>query len=300
MEAIERERRLRACLEGSSVSRLVGGWLAEDVPSLDVGGAVLSGRRVEALLRIKSPGVLAGKTFVEAVFAAVGVTEVRWTEAAVEGVEIHEKDLPCILAVICGEDRKVLLGERTALNILARCSGVATRARTLVQLVQRAGWAGNVAGTRKTTPGFRLVEKYGMIVGGADPHRFDLSSMVMLKDNHMACCAGGVGEAIATVRSLAGFSVKIEVECGTVGEAIAAAKAGADIVMLDNFVSKEFWTAAETVKAAHPAVLVEGSGGLSEANLVQYCCPAADILSLSIAQNFQVVDFSLKVAITSA
>ena len=100
------------------------------------------------------------------------------------------------LAIVTGPARKILLGERVALNTLARCSGIATkygllqtctdgRSRRMLQLVRKNGYKGILAGTRKTTPGFRIVEKYGMLVGGIDQHRYDLSSMIMLKDNHI-------------------------------------------------------------------------------------------------------------------
>lgn len=90
-----------------------------------------------------------------------------------------------LAAVVTGPARCVLLGERPALNCLARASGIATRCAQLQSLAQAAGWHGQVAGTRKTTPGFRLVEKYSMLVGGVSTHRHDLSGMVMLKDNHV-------------------------------------------------------------------------------------------------------------------
>src|SRR5690606_3488163 len=105
---------------------------------------------------------------------------------------------------------------------------IATRARAARRVADEARWTGCVAGTRKTTPGFRLVEKYAMIVGGCDPHRMDLSSMVMLKDNHV-WSRGSITEAVRAARALAGFSLKIEVECQNEGEALEAIAAGADI-----------------------------------------------------------------------
>lgn len=89
------------------------------------------------------------------------------------------------IARVYGSARKIILGERTALNILSRCSGIALRARMVSELQHTLGFKGVIAATRKTTPGFRLVEKYGVLVGGLDTHRMDLSSMVMLKDNHI-------------------------------------------------------------------------------------------------------------------
>lgn len=116
------------------------------------------------------------------------------------------------MAIIKGPAYKILQAERVVLNLLARCSGIATLGYRLLQIQRRVRWQGYVAGTRKTTPGFRLVEKYGMLVGGVDTHRMDLSSMVMLKDNHIWSC-GSIGEAVKSARSIAGFSLKIEVEC---------------------------------------------------------------------------------------
>jgi nicotinate-nucleotide pyrophosphorylase (carboxylating) len=136
--------------------------------------------------------------------ANINLSSGQWCEGS-------EKDR-VLVATVEGPAYLLLQGERTALNLLARCSGIATLARRLQTLKQNVGWNGLVAGTRKTTPGFRLVEKYGMLVGGADTHRMDLSSMVMLKDNHVWSC-GSVALAVERARVVAGFSLKIEVEC---------------------------------------------------------------------------------------
>ncbi len=168
----------------------------------------------------------------------------------------------------------ILLGVRVALNLLARCSGVASRTRAVVVRVREAGFRGRVAGTRKTTPGFRLVEKYGMLVGGADAHRMDLSSMIMLKDNHV-WSRGSIGEAVAAAKPVGGFSLKVEVEVQDEGQADEAIEAGADVVMLDN-------ASGDTVKAAAASLktrwkdrrefLLEISGGLTSDNVAEYVC----------------------------
>jgi len=127
---------------------------------------------------------------------------------------------------VTGPARKILLGERIALNLIARASGIATKAKRLTDKIKNAGWTNlRLAGTRKTTPGFRVVEKYALLVGGADTHRYDLSSMVMLKDNHIWSC-GSITKAVEKARSVAGFSIKIEVECQSEGEAEEAINAG--------------------------------------------------------------------------
>lgn len=184
-----------------------------------------------------------------------------------------------------------------ALNTLARCSGVATAAHRLATAAAAARWAGRIAGTRKTTPGFRVVEKYGMLVGGADGHRMDLSSMTMLKDNHVAA-VGGIARAVAAARRLGGFALKVEVECGSLEDALTAATAGADVVMLDNMTGPVFVRTAMALREALAGrpLIIEGSGGLGPATVDSYFCDAADVLSMSLSQGCGAVDFSLKVA----
>ncbi|KAJ2812741.1 nicotinate-nucleotide diphosphorylase (carboxylating) [Coemansia furcata] len=192
------------------------------------------------------------------------------------------------------------MGERLALNILARCSGVASRARRLRTLADSLGYTGVIAGTRKTTPGFRLVEKYGMEVGGADTHRMDLSTMVMLKDNHI-WATGSITNAVKSARSVAGFSIKIEVECQSENDAYEAIDAGADIVMLDNFTPDDMRFAASNIKtkclSTNHSVLIEASGGITEETAPLYMSPGIDIISFgTMTQSVPHVDFSLKIA----
>jgi nicotinate-nucleotide pyrophosphorylase (carboxylating) len=159
-------------------------WLEEDTPSFDYGGFVVGAEPRNAFLLCKSTGILAGVPFVDEVFRQLDCT-VTWHYP--EGVLLvpAREGGKVKVATVRGPTRKLLLGERVALNTMARCSGVATKSRKMLELVREAGYTGILAGTRKTTPGFRLVEKYGMLVGGIDGHRHDLSSMIMLKDNHI-------------------------------------------------------------------------------------------------------------------
>ncbi|KAF4123069.1 nicotinate-nucleotide pyrophosphorylase (carboxylating) [Geosmithia morbida] len=252
----------------------VTAWLAEDTPSFDYGGFVVGEGERTATLWGKSAGVIAGRPFFDEVFAQCGC-EVEWRAA--EGSEVDlmaEEGGKKALATVRGPVRGILLGERVALNTLARCSGIATRSRELVSLLREAGYRGTLAGTRKTTPGFRLVEKYGMLVGGADAHRMDLSAMVMLKDNHV-WSRGSIADAVAAAKSVAGFSVKIEVEVQSEKEADEAIDAGADVVMLDNFGPQEVRTAAASIRerwAGKKNFLLEVSGGLRADNVEPYVC----------------------------
>lgn len=200
-----------------------------------------------------------------------------------------------MLAIVRGPASNLLLGERVALNTYAECSAVATIASRVSQIAKEKGWKGRVAGTRKTTPGFRLVQKYGMVVGGMDTHRMDLSSMVMLKDNHIKVC-GGITEAVRRIREVVGFSTKVDVECANVEQALEAARAGADVVMLDNFEVERFMQGARTVKEKFgESVLVEGSGGITVEDVGEYMCEWADVLSFSVNRYVEAVDISLKV-----
>jgi nicotinate-nucleotide pyrophosphorylase (carboxylating) len=200
-----------------------------------------------------------------------------------------------VVAFVSGKARDILLAERVALNVLARCSGVATQARAVKQSVDSVGWKGTIAGTRKTTPGFRLVEKYGLLVGGVATHRHDLSAMVMIKDNHVVI-SGGVGPAIRDVRRSRDFSVKVEVECRDVEEAREAARLGADILMLDNFDPQVLDEAVSELKANHTGILIEASGGITANNVQEFAREGVDIISLgALVQGYPAVDYSMKV-----
>jgi len=257
-------------------------WLAEDAPSFDYGGYVVGDVERTATLYCKSAGVLAGEPFFTEVFAQLGCS-VAWH--FVEGSELEPGGAGKLaVATVRGPARSLLLGERVALNTLSRSSGIATASRRLLARARAAGYVGVVAGTRKTTPGFRAVEKYAMLVGGADQHRFDLSSMVMLKDNHV-WSTGSISAAVAAAKSVAGFAVKIEVECQSEAEADEAIAAGADIVMLDNFDPDGLRVAARSIKQRWAdrgrPVLLECSGGLTEDNVDRYVCNDIDIISTS-------------------
>lgn len=279
-----------------SYKRMVAEWLEEDTPSFDYGGFVVGEDMSEAKLLGKSEGVLAGVPFFDEVFKQLDCT-VEWHLK--EG-ETFQPIKHC--ATVRGPVRKLLLGERVALNTLARCSGIATKSARLLALLRRAGYPNILAGTRKTTPGFRLVEKYGMLVGGVDPHRQDLSTMTMLKDNHIVA-AGSITSAVRAAKAAGGFAIKVEVECQSSKEADEAIAAGADVVMLDNFSGEAVKIAAAELKEKwgkgtgdRKAFLVEVSGGLTEENVESYVCSDVDVISTSsIHQGVKHVDFSLKI-----
>jgi nicotinate-nucleotide pyrophosphorylase (carboxylating) len=288
-------------------------WLQEDHPSWEIGGLVVGCERKSAQLFLKSSGILAGKPFFESVFRQLDC-QVLWEPHAEEGTaweklqsdvieddnsdkasrKIKYRNKVC-LAVVEGPVHCILRGERTALNILSRCSGVATATRDARTYL--GDWNGWLAGTRKTTPGaFGKVEKYGLLVGGASTHRLDLSQMVMLKDNHI-WSHGSISQAVKIARRAAGFSQKIEVECQSLEDALEAAAAGADIVMLDNFPPEQLKRDAKTFKERFPHVLVEASGGITNETISQYLSEHVDIVSQGkLTQGYNCLDFSLKIS----
>lgn len=162
-----------------AVKGLVQAWLKEDIPSFDFGGIVVGDKMEQAVIICKKDGVISGFPFINEVFKELNC-EISWL--------VNEGDrilAPYTVANVSGPARNMFLGERLALNILSRASGVATIANNAKRVASAKSWRGSIAGTRKTTPGFRLVEKYSLLVGGVAQHRNDLSSMVMLKDNHI-------------------------------------------------------------------------------------------------------------------
>ncbi|GAB1292712.1 Nicotinate-nucleotide pyrophosphorylase [Apodemus speciosus] len=302
---------LQLLLPATTLATLANGWLQEDCPGLNFASLVTGSAPSQAVLWAKSPGILAGRPFFDAIFTQLNC-QVSWYLP--EGSKL----VPVVkVAEVRGPTHHLLLGERVALNTLARCSGIASAAATAVEVARSTGWTGHVAGTRKTTPGFRLVEKYGLLVGGAACHRYDLGGLVMVKDNHVVA-AGSMGKhclvtsdpsvrdaskafrlmedaAVLKARQAAGFSLKVEVECSSLKEALQAAEAGADLVMLDNFKPEELHPTAATLKAKFPSVSVEASGGITVDNLPQFCGTYIDVISLGmLTQAAPALDFSLK------
>ncbi|XP_044160172.1 nicotinate-nucleotide pyrophosphorylase [carboxylating] isoform X2 [Bufo gargarizans] len=178
---------LRLLLPRCRLQQLARDWLAEDAPFLDFAGWAASGGAQgcqEAVLLCKSAGVLAGCPFFQAVCEEAGCS-VEWEHSDGAWLEPVTR-----VATVRGQLNDLLLAERPALNVLSRVSGVATVARQVSEQARAAGWPGQVTGTRKTTPGFRLPEKYGLLVGGAGTHRYGIGDLIMLKDNHIWAMGG--------------------------------------------------------------------------------------------------------------
>ncbi len=196
-----------------------------------------------------------------------------------------------------GDPTALLTIERTLLNLLSRMSGIATHTNQLVERIHRAGYKTAVAATRKTAPGMSYFDKKAVIIGGGDPHRWGLDDMILIKDNHITI-AGSIRQAVTKVREKASFSKKIEVEVTDLSDVLETAKAGVDVIMLDNFTPKQAQKAVDLLKAnkLRNRVLVEASGGITKQNLIKYAKAGVDIASLGeITQNFKALDLSLEI-----
>jgi len=286
---------MELALPSWELRRLAIAWLDDDAPKFEVGGFVVGEVERTAHLLGKSPGIFCGRPFAQAIFDEVGGLTVEWLVKDGDEISSEAAKAKKPVAIVRGKARCILLVERTVLNVISRASGIATKTKALVDSARLNGWNGHIAATRKTTPGFSLVEKYAVLVGGGSTHRIDLSQMTMLKDNHV-WSVGSIREAVKTARKIAGFSSKIEVEAQSFEEACEAADAGAEVVMLDNMTPEQIKIESARFKKKYPQVFLEASGGIREETLLNYICPTIDIISIGkLTQGYPTIDFSLKI-----
>eukprot|EP01095_Lingulamoeba_sp_RSL-Kostka_P011021 TRINITY_DN4088_c0_g2_i1.p1 TRINITY_DN4088_c0_g2~~TRINITY_DN4088_c0_g2_i1.p1 ORF type:complete len:301 (-),score=116.50 TRINITY_DN4088_c0_g2_i1:9-911(-) len=267
-------------------------WISEDIPSFDIASYVVGTVKQKAILFCKSKGVLAGVPFFNMVFDIVNC-KIKWLIKEGSYLEPNMdigKEGYIRVAEVTGRACDLLKGERAALNILAMVSGIASKSRRIKEMIDENNWNGSVAATRKVGPGLRVPQKYGVLVGGCDTHRMDLSSMVMLKDNAIESC-NGITQAVKKARKVTGFSTKIEVETRNLDEALEAINAGADVIMLDNFSPSESEEVAAKLKEIRPNIIIEASGGITEETMSTFMNQHVDIISSSkLIQGVQHVD----------
>lgn len=274
-------------LDLKQIDKVILNALEEDMPYGDVttDNLISDEDFTEAKFIAKTDGVIAGMPVAARVFTLIdGRTELEILKN--DGESAKKGD---IIAVLHGPTAAVLKGERTALNLLQRMSGIATRTRTFVDLVQ--GYDVSVADTRKTTPGLRYLEKYAVRCGGGRNHRYSLSDAVMLKDNHIAA-GGGILSAVRKVRAQIPHTVKIEVEVENMDMVREAVEAGADIIMLDNMNEQKM---AEAVAYIAHRALVEASGDVTEERIRAIAETGVDIISIGrITHSVKAMDISLR------
>src|SRR6266704_3250667 len=202
-----------------------------------------------------------------------------------------------IILEVSGSGSALLKVERVLLNLLSHMSGVATATAELVSIAKKNGNSARIACTRKTLPGLRYFEKRAVELGGGDTHRLRLDDSVLIKDNHLEL-AGSVRECVRKAKETVSFTKKVEVEVTTPDQAVDAAKAGADIVLLDNMTPKEVErsVALLNTKNLRDGVLVEASGGIRKENLASYAKTGVDVISVgAITHSAPAVDISLEI-----
>jgi nicotinate-nucleotide pyrophosphorylase (carboxylating) len=267
-------------------------FLKEDLGRGDVTTAatVRSGARGRGRFLAKQDLVLCGLEMAEAVFAALD-SNIQLESRAYDGEQIKAG---VEFARIEGPAGILLMGERVALNVLQRLSGVATLTKKFVE--QTSGTQARIVDTRKTTPGLRALEKYAVAVGGAHNHRFGLDDGVLIKDNHIAL-AGGVRRAVEMARQSAPHLMKIEVEVTNRAQLNEAIAARADVIMLDNMTVEEIKSSVALIREQSPGVLIEVSGGITLETVRGFAEAGVDLISVgALTHSATAVDISLKIA----
>jgi nicotinate-nucleotide pyrophosphorylase (carboxylating) len=268
---------------------IVRAALLEDVGrggDLTTDAIVDPARSATAHIVARRSGVVAG---LPVAFLAISLLDEDAETSARVG-EGQRVEAGAVVAEIAGRARAILTGERTALNLLSRLSGIATATRTLVDLV--AGTRASIADTRKTTPGLRALERYAVACGGGRNHRFGLDDAVLIKDNHLAL-AGSVRKAVTAARAHAGHTVKVEVEVESLEQLREALDTPIDAVLLDNMTPAQL---ADAVRIVNGRVLTEASGGVTPENVAEIARTGVDVISAGwLTHSAPALDFSLDI-----
>ena len=281
-------------LENGDMLASIGEFLAEDIGRGDITtiATVPQDTRGFGRFLAKEYLVLCGLDVAEAVFFQLDPERAEIETTYNEGDEIEEGT---VFATLKGYADVLLVGERTALNLIQRLSGIATITRQYVKAVE--GTNAVIVDTRKTTPGLRMLEKYAVTVGGGKNHRMGLDDGVLIKDNHIAL-AGGITEAVKAAKNRGGHLHKIEGEISNWAQLREAMLAGAEIVMLDNQTPEETAKLVGMARDINPAVLIEASGGMELDRVRSYAEAGVDLISVGrITHSARAVDISFKIQI---
>lgn len=265
-------------------------FIEEDAPFGDVtSDAVIPERTCRAVIRAEQEGIIAGIEEASALFRHFGIMAEPGKQ---DGDTVIPHDIVLSLA---GNAKGILLVERTALNIIGRMSGIATQTRKLADRVSAVNFRCRIASTRKTSPGFRALDKKAVQLGGGDPHRMSLSDGILIKDNHLLLVP--LTDAIRAAKAQSAYR-KVEVEIETPQDALTAAKEGADIILLDNMAPRRVRETLDGLKRAglRDRVTIELSGGIDEVTLSEYAALDVDVISMG-ALTHTVKNFSVTLEI---
>ena len=276
-------------LDPQLTREMVTAFLAEDIGHGDITtrATVDDTARGRARIEARAPFVVAGLDVGRACFDVAGPGSVSWEPLVDDGSTASAGQK---LAELDGSLATILIAERTALNLLARLSGIATLTRSFVAKIE--GTSARIVDTRKTTPGLRLFEKYAVRAGGGRNHRFGLDDGILIKDNHIRA-AGGVGEAVRRARNEAPHGLVVEIEVTDLDELDEALAAGADALLLDNM---SVDMVKEAVARAGGKALLEASGGIDLDNVRAYAEAGVDLISVgALTHSARAVDVALEV-----
>src|SRR6267143_1124187 len=268
-------------------------FLAEDIGYGDIttDAIVEHGIQATGYVVCKETGVIAG---IREAKILLQIVDCKTTRTVRDG-EIVKPGT----RILCtnGPAHNLLKVERVLLNLLSHMSGVATATQELVRLAEKSERHVRIACTRKTLPGLRYFEKRAVELGGGDTHRLRLDDMVLIKDNHLVI-TGTIEKAVKLSRSKVSFTKKIEVEATSPNQAVEAALAGADIILLDNMTPKEVERSVAMLKTENlrDQVLLEASGGIRKENLASYVKTGVDVISVgAITHSAPAIDLSMEI-----
>ena len=273
------------------VDSIINLALAEDLGHGDITSEMLIPPNLEgkAFIIIKERGIVAGVEVVKKVFLRVDPS-LKFNVLIKDGTKVRPGDTA---VTVSGRVISILKGERTALNFLQRLSGIASQ--TAKYVAKTRGFAVNITDTRKTTPGLRLLEKFAVRMGGGKNHRLHLGDGILIKDNHLAALQAlgmSLKDIIAKAKQNAPRGIKVEVEVNTAQEAMDAAEAGADIIMLDNMSPEEMH---HIVSLLPSQVKTEASGGITLANVRQAAMTGVNLISIgALTHSPKALDISLE------
>lgn len=272
-----------------AVTRLIATALEEDLGRGDVTtlATIPADRSAEGKITAKAALTVAGLPLIERILHAVDPNTTA-TLRVDEGTAVQKGD---VVAEVWGRAACLLIAERTVLNFLQHVCGVATLTRRFVEAV--ADTSCTIIDTRKTLPGFRLLDKYAVTQGGGTNHRMGLDDGVLIKDNHISVC-GGVGAAVRQARQQASALLRIEVECASLDQVREALAAEADIVLLDNMTTREMRDAVQLVQGR---ALLEASGNMSLERVREVAQTGVDFISVgALTHSASAVDLSMAVS----
>ena len=276
------------------VEDAIRSFLAEDIGY----GDITTNALLDSDLKAEGQAVCKENAVIAGIEESVGLLELAGCHGTARAHDGERVRAGSVILSAVGPARALLGVERTLLNLVSHMSGVATATADLVSIAQKESRGRiRVACTRKTLPGLRYFEKRAVQLGGGDTHRLRLDDAVLIKDNHLAL-AGSITESVRKAKQAVSFTKKIEVEATTPDRAVEAAKAGADIILLDNMTPKEVERSVAMLKIENlrDRVLLEASGGIRKENLASYMRTGVDVISVgAITHSAPAIDLSMEI-----